>query len=523
MIGQMRNGHSSMPVSRRTDPLDTVLRCGLAMAIAWLGLASRCQAQTWGDPVWSDEFNATVAGTPPDATKWVYDFGAGKWGNRELETYCRPEMEAPCQADKPNVFQDGQGNLAIQALRTSPDPAPTGTWTSARLKTLGIQDFQYGRLEACMRLPTGAGLWPAFWLLGTVGPGFSGEMDIMENVPKSGQPGGLGPTVVETTIHGALGTGRRLFSLGADVTLPNGGRVDDSSCHVYGEIWSPFMIQMYVDDWRSPYFIRTANDVPTDGRWVFNDPNRFYFLLNVAVGGGWPGPPDATTPREDGHGRRRHHRSPRQWRNRARLPGLCRRDVEHAVHHRQRKSSQSFRGRFQRRREPDGESHPDGALRRQERRPGFERNPSGDYGPHGQRRSVHRHDSRDDRITGGRSRRRGCFCEVRKAQAAANRARRRKESGAERCQPILRAGRPWSPERAKESGKGSRWNWRAWDAMSGGTTIRTGPGPMRIVVHPDIASQARCRGELLFGPGRDRCDRRRHRRDWTPRFPRPRR
>jgi beta-glucanase (GH16 family) len=280
----------------RNEHLDTVLRCGIAVAISWLGLASRCHAQTWGDPVWSDEFNATVAGTPPDATKWVYDFGAGKWGNRELETYCQPGMEAPCQAGKPNAFQDGKGNLVIQALRTSADPAPTGTWTSGRLKTMGIQDFQYGRLEACMRLPTGAGLWPAFWLLGTVGPGFSGEMDIMENVPKSGQPGGLGPTVVETTIHGALGTGRRLFSLGADVTLPNGGRVDDTACHVYGEIWSPFMIQMYVDDWRSPYFIRTANDVPTDGRWVFNDPNRFYFLLNVAVGGGWPGPPDATTP-----------------------------------------------------------------------------------------------------------------------------------------------------------------------------------------------------------------------------------
>jgi len=72
--------------------------------------------------------------------------------------------------------------------------------------------------------------------------------------------------------------------------------VDDSTCHVYGEIWSPFMIQMYVDDWRSPYYIRTASDVPTDGRWVFNEPNRFYFLLNVAVGGGWPGPPDGTTP-----------------------------------------------------------------------------------------------------------------------------------------------------------------------------------------------------------------------------------
>ena len=277
MIGQMRNA---------------VLFCGFAVALALPG-----HAQNWGDPVWSDEFNATVAGTPPDPAKWVYDFGAGKWGNRELETYCKPGMAAPCQDATPNAFQDGKGNLAIQALRTSASPAPTGTWTSGRLKTMGIQDFSYGRLEACMKLPSGAGLWPAFWLLGTVGPGFSGEMDIMENEPKMGQPGGLGPTVVETTIHGALSGGqRRLFSLGADVTLPNGGRVDDAACHVYGEIWSPDMIQMYVDDWRSPYYIRTASDVPTNGRWVFDDPNRFYFLLNVAVGGGWPGPPDATTP-----------------------------------------------------------------------------------------------------------------------------------------------------------------------------------------------------------------------------------
>ena len=276
--------------------INTFLHCAFAAALPFFSAAACCNAQTWGEPVWSDEFNAT-AGTPPDPAKWVYDFGAGKWGNRELETYCRPQMEAPCDPNKPNTFQDGKGNLVIQALRVSPDPAPTGAWTSWRLKTLGIQDFQYGRLEACMTLPTGAGLWPAFWLLGTVGPGFSGEIDIMENVPKSGQPGGLGPTVVETTIHGALSSGaRRLYSLATDLTLPNGGRVDDSACHVYGAIWSPFMIQVYVDDWRSPYFIRTAGDVPTDGRWVFNDPNRFYFLLNLAVGGGWPGPPDATTP-----------------------------------------------------------------------------------------------------------------------------------------------------------------------------------------------------------------------------------
>ncbi len=66
------------------------------------------------------------------------------------------------------------------------------------------------------------------------------------------------------------------------------------ACHVYGAIWSPFMVQMYVDDWRKPFFIRTAADVPTGGRWVFNAP--FYFLLNLAVGGDWPGPPNSTTP-----------------------------------------------------------------------------------------------------------------------------------------------------------------------------------------------------------------------------------
>jgi beta-glucanase (GH16 family) len=178
-------------------------------------LALPAAAQRWGDPVWSDEFDSAVPGTPPDSTKWVYDVGAGKWGNRELETYCAPGSSdpAPCDAKNPNIYQDGKGHLVIQSIRASADPAPTGAWTSGRLKTRGVQDFQYGRLEACMRLPSGAGLWPAFWLLGTVGPGFMGEIDIMENVPKMGQPGGLGPTIIETTIHGAMTRGqRRLFS-----------------------------------------------------------------------------------------------------------------------------------------------------------------------------------------------------------------------------------------------------------------------------------------------------------------------
>jgi beta-glucanase (GH16 family) len=149
-----------------------------------------------------------------------------------------------------------------------------------------------------MKLPVGSGLWPAFWMLGTHGEWpAGGEMDIIENVPATGGAGGgLGPTVIESTIHGPRTAQKGIYSLAADFTLPNGKRIDDAdpSCHVYGTIWSPFMVQIYVDDWRKPFFIRTASDVPPGGRWIFDAP--FYFLLNLAVGGEWPGPPNNTTP-----------------------------------------------------------------------------------------------------------------------------------------------------------------------------------------------------------------------------------
>jgi beta-glucanase (GH16 family) len=120
----------------------------------------------------------------------------------------------------------------------------------------------------------------------------------MENIPASGGSGpvGLGPTKVESTIHGPSTSEKGRFSLTEIFTFPNGQRIDDSTpaCHVYGAIWSPFMVQMYVDNWRKPFFIRTAADVPAGGRWVFNA--SFYFLLNLAVGGDWPGPPNSTTP-----------------------------------------------------------------------------------------------------------------------------------------------------------------------------------------------------------------------------------
>jgi len=280
--------------------ISAVVRSGVAIVICALGLAAGAKAQEWGAPVWSDEFNSSAKGTPPDATKWTFDVGGSGWGNHELEIYCAAgaSTPTPCDTTDPNAFQDGEGHLIIRAMRVSDEPAPTGTWTSARMKTLGLKDFQYGRMESCMRLPVGAGLWPAFWMLGTMGKWPSGgEIDIMENVPQQeGGDGGLGPTKVESTIHGPSTAAKRLFSLTQIYLFPDGQRVDDAkpACHAYGAIWSPFMIEMYVDDWRKPFYIRTAADVPPEGRWVFNA--GFYFLMNLAVGGDWPGPPDKSTP-----------------------------------------------------------------------------------------------------------------------------------------------------------------------------------------------------------------------------------
>jgi beta-glucanase (GH16 family) len=281
--------------------LGTFLVCLTALSLS----AKLSSAQEWGQPVWSDEFDAQLAGTPPDAGKWTFEVGGSGWGNHELEIYCAAgeavrsntvTNPGVCDAQHPNAFQDGHGHLIIRAMRVSSDPAPVGTWTSARMKTAGLAEFQYGRMEACIRLPVGAGLWPAFWMLGTRDKWpAGGEIDIMENVPATGGSGeGLGPTKVEATIHGPNSVAKGKFSLTEILSLPNAQRVDDSACHIYGAIISPFMIQMYVDDWKNPFYIRTAADVPREGRWVYNAP--FFFLLNLAVGGDWPGPPDAQTP-----------------------------------------------------------------------------------------------------------------------------------------------------------------------------------------------------------------------------------
>jgi len=270
------------------------LRSLLILAIACLTIQSMAHAQTWS-LAWSDEFN----GTTIDTAKWTFDHGNLNVNN-EIEYYCGPagdpSNQSPCGSQSPNVYLDGSGHLVVQAFQVTSDTAPySNSWTSARLKTANLATFQYGRIESSMQLPTGAGLWPAFWALGTnvdtVGWPACGEQDYMENVPASG---GEGPTIISSTLHGPTYSASN--GLGQKYTFPNGGRVD-TAYHTYGAIWSPSMVQFYVDDPIHVFFVKTASDVPGGtSQWAFNHP--FYLLLNLAVGGtrSWPGPPDHTTP-----------------------------------------------------------------------------------------------------------------------------------------------------------------------------------------------------------------------------------
>ena len=256
----------------------------VAFALAMLFVAHASAQTTW-TLIWNDEFNG-ARGASPDPSKWTYDTGGGGFGNGELEIYCAPGSNAsPCSAANPNIFQDGNGNLVIQARNSG------GTWTSGRMKTQGLAQFQFGRIEARIKLPVGDGFWPAFWMLGTditsVGWPQSGEQDIMEWIQA------YGPNVTSSTIHGPGYSGGS--GVGRTTTFPNGGRVDDAGYHIYGVIWSQNQIQFYRDNFNQPFFTVTPSTPGVNGQWVFNQP--FFILMNLAIGGGgFPGFTDSTTP-----------------------------------------------------------------------------------------------------------------------------------------------------------------------------------------------------------------------------------
>jgi beta-glucanase (GH16 family) len=214
---------------------------------------------------WSDEFE----GTALDSSKWVAETGGHGWGNNELQHYTsRAE----------NVRVAG-GILIIEARKERFD---NREYTSARIKTAGLKERTYGRYEARMKLPKGQGIWPAFWMLGsdigTAGWPASGEIDIMENIGKE-------PGMVHGTLHGPGYSGADSFGRGS--SLATGAFADDY--HVFAVEWEPREIRWY----RDGVLYHTARPELVNGAWVFE--HSFFVLLNLAVGGNWPGNPDASS------------------------------------------------------------------------------------------------------------------------------------------------------------------------------------------------------------------------------------
>lgn len=226
---------------------------------------------------WSDDFSG-ADGSTPDLTKWTYDLGGGGWGNQELETYTSRPQNAQIQG----------GNLVITAQQETFAGADgiTRNYTSARLKSLDLFKQAYGRFEARIKIPKGQGIWPAFWMLGndigTMGWPKCGEIDVMENI-------GREPNMNHGSLHGPSTTAPTA-DLTSTISLPAGQAYGDEF-HIYAIEWEPGTVRFYVDS--NNYATFTQAQWPAGGQWVFDKP--FFILLNVAVGGSWPGSPDATT------------------------------------------------------------------------------------------------------------------------------------------------------------------------------------------------------------------------------------
>jgi beta-glucanase (GH16 family) len=223
---------------------------------------------------WSDEFNGPD-GSAVDPTKWKHDVGGTGWGNNELEYYTDGMQNAVVQG----------GNLVITATAqgASQYKCSYGTckYTSARLLTKGLFSQQYGRFEARAQMPTGKGLWPAIWALGdnidTVSWPACGEIDFMETIG----------TDIQTN-HGSLHMPSNYGPSGT-YKLPNGASYANAF-HVFAFEWEPGTIRFYVD---GMLYETQTSKVPNGDTWEFEHP--FFLLINVAVGGQWPGSPDGTT------------------------------------------------------------------------------------------------------------------------------------------------------------------------------------------------------------------------------------
>jgi len=231
--------------------------------------------------LWGDDFNQPD-GTGPDQTKWVYDVGEGLWGNGELEDYSNSRANSYVISD-PDAL-DGKA-LVIAALK---DPI-YGTITSARLQTATKFQTTYGHIEARLKTTSSQGMWPAFWMLGSdIYTGVNwpdcGEIDILETIDAS--------TILYGTLHGPG------YSVGAQSTLPGSANYSQAY-HVFAVDWEPNQIQWSVDGKVYQTVVPTGggagvSTIPAGDQWVFNN-SPFFILINLAVGGTWPGNPDSTT------------------------------------------------------------------------------------------------------------------------------------------------------------------------------------------------------------------------------------
>jgi len=251
------------------------VRPAAALLAALLALGAACGCADEEAPVpygltFEDDFDGP-AGQLPDPGKWAFDVGTG-WGNAQLE-YDTDRAE--------NVQLDGEGHLAITARREDWEDR---AYTSGRIKTEGLFAQARGRFEARLKLPSGRGLWPAFWLLGAdvreVGWPACGEIDIMEFR-------GQEPRTIHGSLHGPGYAGGAAIT--AAHTIAQGGY--DLGFHNFAIEWDEQSITWSVDG----YAYQTVGraDLPAGAAWVFDRP--FFILLNVAVGGNWVGPPDETT------------------------------------------------------------------------------------------------------------------------------------------------------------------------------------------------------------------------------------
>ena len=248
---------------------------GAASLATNAGAAEATRAVAPAAATFTDDFDG-ASGAGVDQGKWRLETGDNV-NNHERQYYT---------SGTHNAALDGQGHLVITARKENPANYQcwygTCQYTSARMNTASTFTQAYGHFETRMKIPRGQGMWPAFWMLGTGSAGWpgNGEIDVMENV-------GFEPGTVHGTIHGPGYSGSG--GIGAGYSLP-GGQAFADGFHTFAVDWSPGSITWSVDG--NAYETRTPADL-NGNRWVFDHP--FYIIMNLAVGGYWPGDPDGST------------------------------------------------------------------------------------------------------------------------------------------------------------------------------------------------------------------------------------